>query len=143
LTRENWGSVEFQELLAKITAPYGSAEQLRFTGPKILLPSSTAVSLAMMFNELATNAAQYGALSTATGTVSVKWTVEERPDSAALRVERTERGGPSVAAPTREGFGSRLLRESLPGTTKIEYPTSGLRCLMHIDISQAKEARRS
>jgi two-component sensor histidine kinase len=135
LTQENWGNAELQELLLRVTAPYGAREQVRMTGPSVRVPPSKALSLAMLFNELATNAAKYGALSNGTGAVSVTWTVEQQPDQPTLKVEWLELGGPPVIPPTKQGFGSRLLRESLPGTTSVEYLPSGLRCVMQVPLN--------
>ncbi|MFD0462262.1 hypothetical protein ACFQY9_10635 [Microvirga aerilata] len=63
-----------------------------------------------------TNAAKYGALSTNSGHLEVAWTVVERPDRPQqLRIHWTETGGPPVAPPKRQGFGSRLIRRSIEG----------------------------
>jgi len=132
LTQENWGTAELQDLLLRVTAPYGTSEQFKISGRSIRVPPSKALSLAMMFNELATNAAKYGALSNGTGTVAVTWDVEGLPPQ--LRVEWQEQGGPPVAVPKNEGFGSRLLRESLPGTTRVEYLPAGLRCQIRLAL---------
>lgn len=132
LTQENWGTAELHDLLLRVTAPYGTRERLKISGPSVRMPPSKALSLAMMFNELATNAAKYGALSNGTGTVSVTWEMDEQPSQ--LRVEWQEQGGPPVAPPKKEGFGSRLLRESLPGSTRVAYLPSGLRCQIHVPM---------
>jgi two-component sensor histidine kinase len=132
LTQENWGTAELQDLLLRVTAPYGTSEQFKISGRSIRVPPSKALSLAMLFNELATNAAKYGALSNGTGTVAVTWDVEGLPPQ--LRVEWQEQGGPPVAVPKNEGFGSRLLRESLPGTTRVEYLPAGLRCQIRLAL---------
>ena len=72
----------------------------------------TMTSFALVFHELATNAAKYGALSTAGGQVAISWSMGE----GELLIVWRERGGPAVkAAPVREGFGSQLARRSVHG----------------------------
>ena len=80
--------------------------------------------------ELATNAVKYGSLSNLTGTLSVTWTVDRSPDTPTLRVLWRESGGPRVAPPTRRGFGTRLVEQSLAqdlnGNVAIAFEPSGV-----------------
>jgi two-component sensor histidine kinase len=50
----------------------------------------------------------------------------------------TESGGPPVAAPTRRGFGSRLiersLRNELGGSASMSYDPEGFRCTLEAKI---------
>ena len=82
----------------------------------------------MIFHELATNAAKYGALSSPDGRVFVDWTVANQA-SRTLGIVWREVGGPPVAAPTRRGFGSRLIernvRHDLAGDAKLSYASTG------------------
>jgi two-component sensor histidine kinase len=71
----------------------------------------------MAVHELATNAAKYGALSNGSGRISVHWTIAER-DEEQLQIVWTETGGPKVAAPSSEGFGSRLIERGTGGSTR-------------------------
>ncbi len=64
----------------------------------------------MVFHELATNAAKYGALSdAAAGKVHISWLIEPTPQGDRMRLRWQESGGPRVTAPSRKGFGSRLI----------------------------------
>lgn len=65
--------------------------------------------MALVLHELGTNAHKYGALSTDFGWVSIRWRVE----GGWLRLRWEERGGPPASAPTRRGFGTRLIEQSL------------------------------
>ena len=56
---------------------------------------------ASVVHELATSAAKYGALSDASGTVDVAWSITDN----VLRLEWRESNGPA-ADPERKGFGS-------------------------------------
>jgi CheY-like chemotaxis protein len=64
-----------------------------------------------MLHELGTNAIKYGALSTATGTVTISWSVAD----GVLHLRWQERGGPAVRAPARRGFGRTLIEQSAKG----------------------------
>jgi two-component sensor histidine kinase len=86
------------------------------------------LALSLALHELATNAAKYGALSRPEGRVALRWEAQ----SGTLNLSWRESGGPPVAAPSRRGFGSRLLQDllfrDLGGQTRLEFPASGVCC---------------
>lgn len=90
------------------------------------------MSLSLMLHELATNAAKYGALSTAEGRVSVAWELGDQGGEPHCRLRWSEAGGPAVAPPTRTGFGSRLIGRGLAGgfggEVDLSYPVGGVVC---------------
>ena len=104
------------DLLAVLLAPYdeGSAvgNRVRVRVPEVHVGETAATTLALVVHELATNSINYGALSTAGGTLDVSCTTHDG-DAALVW---TERGGPLVTAPTGPaGFGSRLVSQSVSG----------------------------
>ncbi|HSP49429.1 MAG TPA: HWE histidine kinase domain-containing protein [Pseudolabrys sp.] len=108
----------------------GSGKRIRLSGPDVDVPSRLAVSLGMAMHELTTNAAKYGALSVFGGKVDVTWTVVIEATRRTLNFDWVESGGPPVAAPARQGFGSRLLEFVLPGQIQakatIDYRPDGV-----------------
>jgi PAS domain S-box-containing protein len=94
-------------LLRALLAPYGDgADRFLFEGEDLPTDDRAATALALLFHELATNAAKYGALSTPYGRVRVTGRCE--PD-AVYALTWDEHGGPPVAGPPeRTGFGTRL-----------------------------------
>ncbi|WP_305819759.1 sensor histidine kinase [Erythrobacter sp. JK5] len=96
-----------RELLAILTAPYGSAvtDSVRIDGDAVTFGSRSATPLALVFHELATNSAKYGALSTPEGTVDIAISRGEED----VRIDWRESGGPPAVAPEQTGFGSRLV----------------------------------
>jgi hypothetical protein len=74
--------------------------------------------------ELATNAVKYGALSNAAGAILIGWTMETAPAGKRLLLSWEEKGGPPVKAPTRKGFGSRVLERVL--AHELRHGASGL-----------------
>jgi two-component sensor histidine kinase len=107
-----------------------------FGGALRVNPRAT-VALAMVLNELMTNAAKYGALSQPEGRVRVEWSgIEDSPSK--LRMVWTEMGGPLVQPPTRRGFGSTLIEQNitreLGGTIEKNFDPAGLVCTMTLPI---------
>jgi two-component sensor histidine kinase len=115
LTRESWHGAALPEVVERALRPFGgtSAGRIRAGGPDIWLAPGAALTLALVFHELATNAAKYGALSVEGGKVHVDWTLEGADNR--LRMTWVETGGPRVQPPTRRGFGSRLIERALRG----------------------------
>jgi two-component sensor histidine kinase len=136
LTQQNWEGAELGRIVAQAAEPFSSrnGKRLHIAGPEVRVSARTALALAMAFQELATNAVKYGALSNATGTIRITWAlangVATSGDSLSIRWE--ESGGPTVQAPTRRGFGSRLLEsalgEDLGGDVRIEFAATGVVC---------------
>jgi two-component sensor histidine kinase len=79
-------------------------------------------------HELATNAAKYGALSVTKGCVEVKWAVSN--DQVILNW--IEKGGPPVNEPTRQGFGTRVMKRIVKyqhkGDIRPDWSAEGLSC---------------
>ena len=119
----------------------GSNNRIALSGPEVLLPAQVAVSLGMAIHELTTNAAKFGALSVYGGRVTVTWTLTIDATRRTLSFDWIETGGPRVAEPEREGFGSRLLDFVLPGQiqarTLIEFEPAGV----HVNCSVPLPAR--
>jgi PAS domain S-box-containing protein len=141
LTQGAWESASLEDLLRAELAPYGGDVPGRVAarGPAILLYPRVALALGMVFHELATNAAKYGALSRAGGRVAVAWELARDAGPAGrLTVRWTEEGGPPVRAPDRRGFGSRLIEQTvqgeLAGTVALDYRAEGLSCLFAFDL---------
>jgi two-component sensor histidine kinase len=140
LTASNWRSARLRDVLAVEFRPYG-AERYAFDGPDVALAAGEALTLGLLFHELATNAAKYGALSRAEGCVKVRWRVEPGPT---LALTWTEQGGPPVVPPSRRGFGSRLIERSLQGEmggqAALDFCEQGLRCEIALPLRAAAEA---
>ncbi|MDB5417766.1 MAG: response regulator/sensor histidine kinase, partial [Phenylobacterium sp.] len=95
--------------------------------PHALLKAQHVEAMSMILHELATNAAKYGALSSPQGVVTVGWG-ETEPGQ--LTLTWREEGGPAAAAPSRNGFGSRLilrLARQLGGEARYDWRPQGLR----------------
>ncbi len=125
-----WIGAELSTIARQELAPYteASGRRVRIDGPQVLLEPNAAQAIAMILHELATNAAKYGALSAANGRVELKWS--HAPDGR-LNLRWVETGGPAIQAPTRKGFGGRIIDQmiaQLKGTMSFDWLAGGLVC---------------
>jgi two-component sensor histidine kinase len=109
-------------LIETITAPYAIRDRptVIINGPDVPIRGKSAMSMALLLHEIATNAAKYGALSCSSGHVHVTWSVQQEE----LFLTWRERGGPPVnGRPKHDGFGSFLARMTATGQLggKISY----------------------
>jgi PAS domain S-box-containing protein len=149
LGHENWEALSLRDVLGQVLQPYGLREHkvARFTveGEAVRLLPKAALTFAMAFHELATNAVRCGAFSQEpAGHVDIAWRVEPTAQGDRLAVSWRESGGPPVFAPTRKGFGSRLIVEGLAreleAEVRLDYPPTGLICEMAIPLHACSPA---
>jgi PAS domain S-box-containing protein len=138
LTRENWKSAGLFDVINDALEPFGvadgRAERIVIVGENIRFSPKAALVLGITFNELATNAVKYGALSNRTGSVLIEWTMEPVVEGSRILLQWQEKDGPPVAPPSHRGFGSRVIERGvaheLEGTVHLDYQTDGLICTM-------------
>lgn len=136
LGQENWVGADLRAVIAAILEPFGlgdrRADRFSIEGRDVLLPPKAVLTLAMLFQELATNAAKYGALHNDAGHVRISWQVEPSQRNERLRLRWEESGGPRVSPPSHKGFGSQLieggLAKELKGEASIHYEPAGVVC---------------
>ena len=123
---------DIRDLLRSELGPYGHV-RFNLNGDALFLPGKLAVSLALMFHELATNAGKYGAFSSTRGFLQVSWTV----DDDRLNIVWDEAEGPPVENIGKPGFGTKLLNSALlafNGKTEIRFLKTGIHCTMQCRI---------
>ncbi len=113
-------------LEAEVSAYRSDMSTVVMRGPAVALDSRAFSVLALVLHEMATNAAKYGALSAQGGTLEIVWYAGDNGD---LRLDWRESGGPPVVAPVGAGFGSVLLRRSIPydlgGESEVRFDEAG------------------
>jgi two-component sensor histidine kinase len=132
IARADGRGCDIKDLLLFELGPYG---HVRFTldGGPVFLPAKLAVSLALIFHELATNAGKYGAFSSPRGLLQVSWSVTG--DRLSIAWDETE--GPSVDAVGKGGFGTKLFNSALrafDGRTEMTFLKTGIHCTMQCRI---------
>ena len=145
LTQNAWSGACLRELVSEHLKPHQNADGRRFdlNGPDVHISPKAALALGMALGELATNAARYGALSIAEGSVEVSWTLPPQPDGARLSLIWRERGGPPVIAPSRRGLGTRLIERGLShelgGSARLSFEPGGLVCEIEFPMTGRAE----
>lgn len=124
------------DIISAELRPYDVA-RISIKGPNILLAPKLALTMALLFHELATNAAKYGALSHSIGKITVRWSYA----APFLKLEWRESEGPPVAAPNHRGFGSRLFLRALEqfgGKVDAIFESTGLVCKLSVPLSDTE-----
>ena len=141
LTRSHWRGTPLNELVSTTLVPFTEGrgrDTHRIDGPSISITPNAAVTLCLVFHELATNATKYGALSAPQGRVSVVWEMTGgKGGELALRWQ--EEGGPPVETPKKRGFGFRLIEASgnqLGGKIAVELEMQGLTCRFRVPLDE-------
>ena len=141
IARVDGSGCDIRDLLRSELGPYGHV-RFNLNGDPLFLPAKLAVSLALMFHELATNAGKYGAFSAVNGMLQVSWSVSNdnpniNPNISWLNITWDETEGPTVGNIGPSGFGTKLLASALrafDGKTEISFLKSGVHCTMQCRI---------
>jgi two-component sensor histidine kinase len=108
--------------------------------------SDLTLTLTLALHELATNAAKYGALSSATGRVNLTARVEPGEGGREFALIWEEEGGPPVQPPTYVGFGTTMLDKALQyqhrGRTELIWREAGLLCRLRLPLSEVTAGSR-
>ncbi|MET0219941.1 MAG: sensor histidine kinase [Tardiphaga sp.] len=132
LSEEKWAGADAQGVIHRVLEPYGvlGSRRVTLSGPRVPMAPPRAVMLSMILHEIATNAAKYGALSHDNGNITIEWTRGDAQAPSKLLLNWIESGGPRVTAPTRKGFGSRLIergaRDQLGGSATADFLPTGV-----------------
>ncbi len=142
LVTQQWDGAPLSDLVRRQLEPFGADNgRLLCEGPDVFLVSDAAESVGLALHELATNCVKYGAWSFPSGVVWVSWTLDrDGAQPPQLRLRCTERGGPAVTPPTREGFGRRVIErmvaQKLGGTVDLRFDVTGLEWTLSIPPTQ-------
>jgi two-component sensor histidine kinase len=132
IARVDSSGCDIKDLLRSELGPYGHV-RFNLNGDPLFLPAKLAVSLALIFHELATNAGKYGAFSSPRGLLQVSWSMSDDR----LNVTWDETEGPSIEKVGAAGFGTKLLQSALrafDGKTEIRFLKTGVHCTMQCHI---------
>ena len=131
LVQTAWEAADLRRVLERACDAFPVKGRIDISGPAVGVTPTAAVVYGLAFHELCANAVKHGAFSSGDGRLEVSWSLAE-PDLSKFRLVWREYNGPLVTAPTREGFGSRLLKRALAmqlgASVIIRYPEDGLIC---------------
>jgi two-component sensor histidine kinase len=131
LNRSEWSEVSLSRLLSgEIDLVEGASDRVSLNGDPVFLDATYAVTLGLVFHELVTNAAKYGAIATSEGRVDITWKLETEPKRR-LDIVWNETGAPGARPPRREGFGFRVIKSSVAGNAdgiaEVDFRPEGVR----------------
>jgi len=140
LLQKEWLSATLDNIVdaAKSAIGWEASDRIMSQGPRVVLGPEAALTFSLVFHELLTNACKYGGLSNEHGRVEICWLVEDRENEEHAVVTWREVDGPPVSAPTRTGFGSRLIDSSLKayGDVIVAYESNGVIVQMDLPLSR-------
>jgi two-component system CheB/CheR fusion protein len=152
LSQQNWGEIAIERMLRQALAPFAQPDSRRIvlSGPDLMLSPELALSFGVIFDELATNAAKYGALSNDSGTVEIAWSHEsgegDEGDGPLLKLSWRESGGPPATPPVELGFGMKVVRREIEhthsGSARFDFAQSGFSARFEIPLASPGDAGR-
>jgi two-component sensor histidine kinase/PAS domain-containing protein len=147
LSRDMWRGAHVDELLRAALAPYLGArsDAIAISGPRVLLDPKASSILGMVLYELASNAAQYGALASAEGRLEIDWSVGSRESPLRwLSLRWKETLDRPVRPPDARGFGTTFIERSLSyelsGTASIAFEPQGIVCVLELPLDHLEDA---
>jgi two-component sensor histidine kinase len=142
LLQKSWKDADLQTVAEAVVETVGFGERVTLDGPSVPLGARAALSFSLVIHELMTNACKYGSLCMEGGHVELTWIIEGSGPTASLIVRWRERGGPPVVAPSRKGFGSKLIRLGLTGTggTELRYKPGGFEADLRASVEHLAQA---
>ena len=143
ITDDHWGPAPLTALIdAEARAFVDEHARVISKGDHVLLNPQAFSTMALVMHELVTNSTKYGSLSTRSGHVDIDW---RRNNDGDLILTWRETGGPIVIEPTRQGFGTTIIKKSVPydlgGTAQIDYAPAGVEAIFRIPHRHVSEAR--
>jgi two-component sensor histidine kinase/DNA-binding response OmpR family regulator len=138
LLQARWANASLEQTIRGATEPYvtiGSG-RISIRGPDIRITSGAVIALAMTLNELCTNTTKFGALSVPAGRIEIVWNIDEPMQR--LRLTWSEKNGPTVHAPSRQSFGTRLmgsLGQQLKGEVELAYDATGFVYVLNVPMA--------
>jgi PAS domain S-box-containing protein len=141
LSRSRWTGAKLMTVISAQLDAYATAANLELSGPDVTLSPEATQALSVVINELATNAAKYGALSAPSGRVVVSCSLAPVGDApSALEIDWREEDGPAVGADRRHGYGTsaiaELLTHELDGEVDLTFPATGVRCRIRLPLAE-------
>jgi len=141
LAKNIWAGVDLRQILLAELEPYnGDKETILIAGRNLFISARAAVVFGMIFHELATNAAKYGALSDTGGNVQVRWNTDGDKDARSFVLEWQERGGPAAGAARKQGFGIKFIERSvayeLQGSAELHFDPGGLHATIRAPLTE-------
>lgn len=136
LLKVKWESASLSSIVQTAVEPFDKGSRFSIKVPDVKVSPSAILPLAMILNELCTNAVKYGALSNASGCVEISAIVDASKERFVFRW--AEIGGPPVRIPARQNFGTLLIEQDfvgeLRGEAHLSFEPTGVVCKLDIPL---------
>lgn len=144
LTSGAWKEGSLSDIVkAGLSCVLGYGDRIVLEGPEVRIGAQAALAMTLTVHELATNATKYGALSKDSGSITLRWAVEEREGQHHFLLDWQEQGGPLVHPPQHRGFGSRMIERVLmahvTGRLFVDYAPQGLHVSVDTPLADLAE----
>jgi len=134
-------SCSLLQLLRNELEPY-PVERVALAGPDVQFHQDLARSLALIFHELVTNSAKYGALASTAGVLDIDWNVKgER-----VTITWQETCGRTIEPPSKKGFGTTLIHKLIQhsgGAVESKFHPTGLAYTMYFDKNHGSQSAKT
>jgi PAS domain S-box-containing protein len=135
LAERGWTNVPLANLIKVQIAPFGT-QQVELHGPEIMLEGHLVQPLGLVVHELIANSATHGALTQPTGSLTVRWSKDDK--HRRLELEWHERGGPPPPTDRPTGFGTTIIKgiidRQLKGELRQTWEPEGLKAHFSIPV---------
>jgi len=135
-----WKTASLTAVLNAILAPH--LDRISLSGSDVFVDPDSIVRLSLAVHELATNALQYGSLSSGTGRIELNLTVDHTAFGHILVVDWKERGGPAPKSHPHARLGMRLVtllvERQLNGHVQQKFEPGGLEARLVMPLSNER-----
>ena len=143
LSQSRWQGGDILRLVREELAPYFTGpSQIEVDGPSVVLPPERAQTIALVLHELATNATKYGALSEASGSVDIRWSLAD----GKLTLKWVEISNRVISPPAHSGVGTRIIVASAStirgGDAKFDWRPDGLAFTLTVPLGPVELPRQ-
>jgi two-component sensor histidine kinase len=109
LARGGWSATPLRAVAENTLEPFGG--QTRYDGRDVLLPGKMAFDMSLIWFELATNSAKYGAFGPGKGEIRLSWKLSRNGADRHLEMIWEDTSDPIESEAIGSGFGTRLIRQ--------------------------------
>lgn len=132
LTTSTLQTGRLRQVIEAEVAPFG-LERISLCGPPVALRQDLARTLALVIHELATNAAKYGSLSSATGRSAINWNFDNNAVAHPMDGARWTKRTPALEGRFRN-HSDQSLQQSFGSMVDLDFRPTGLVCSVRFQV---------
>jgi two-component system, chemotaxis family, CheB/CheR fusion protein len=137
LAQAQWTGSDLRSLVEEEVYNLAPRSAVDINGASVEISPSATQSLAMFFHELTVNALKHGALAADDGRIEINWEIDKAAGERLL-LQWSESCGGDVSAPSREGFGgkviNRIVKRQLDAEVNTNWDAAGIQLTASIPL---------